>query len=156
MPGHHGSAGGDGHAVKEITARDVALHTEFAVGLVAHLLSESEFESELSGAPNLGIGFLDGQFCTLESDAAVGSVAEWFVHRAAAAAQRKRGLAGEIVRGAIHVDQFYGAFGRFHAVRTIGADGDFNLSHRFIPPTLRDSSKDTRYHQDGSSVARRS
>src|ERR1700735_2444069 len=58
----------------------------------------------LSGAPNLGIGLLDGQFCTLESDAAVGSVAEWFVHRTATAAQRKRGLAGEIVRGAINGD----------------------------------------------------
>src|SRR5580692_4595240 len=42
MPGHHGSSGRDGHAVNEITARDVALHTQFAVGLVAHLLSESE------------------------------------------------------------------------------------------------------------------
>ena len=82
MPGHHGSSGGNGHAVKEITARDVALHTEFAVGLLANLyLSRS-----LIGAPNLAVGFLNGQFCTLESDAAVGSVAEWFVHRAAAAA----------------------------------------------------------------------
>src|ERR1700723_3126682 len=118
MPGHHGSSGGDGHAVREIPGRYVALHTEFAVGLLAHLY----LGRSLIGPPNLALGFLDGQFCTLESDAAVGSVAEWFVHRAAAAAQRKRGLAGEVVRGAIRVDEFYGAFGRFDAVRTIGTD----------------------------------
>ena len=40
MPRHQGSAGSHGHAVEEVTARDVAFHSQFAVVVVAHQVPE--------------------------------------------------------------------------------------------------------------------
>src|SRR5258708_31521140 len=45
MPRHHGGAGSDCHAVEEVTARDVAFHSQFAVVQVA------QRSSELSSVP---------------------------------------------------------------------------------------------------------
>jgi hypothetical protein len=55
----------------------------------------------------LAFGLFDCQFSALEPDAAVGTVAERLVHRAAAAAERKGGLAGQVVLSSIDVDEFY-------------------------------------------------
>jgi len=41
----------------------------------------------------------------LEPDAAVSAVAKWFVHRTAAAAERKGGLAGEVIGSAVGIDE---------------------------------------------------
>src|SRR5580658_4683765 len=46
MPGHHRSASSHGHAVEEITARDVAVHSEFAVVSVAHARSRICYPSD--------------------------------------------------------------------------------------------------------------
>jgi hypothetical protein len=70
------------------------------------------------------------------------SVAERLIDGTATAAERERGFAGEIVRSSVDVDEFDGTFGRFHPIWAIGTDGDFNLSHILISPTLWDSSKD--------------
>src|SRR4029079_5421246 len=40
---------------------------------------------------------LHRKFCTLKSNLAVGSVAEWFVDRTTAATEREGGLAGEVI-----------------------------------------------------------
>src|SRR5579862_2023191 len=86
----------------------------------------------------LSLRFLDGQFRCLEAHAAVGAVAEWLVDRGSAAAKRKRGLAGEVVGGAVDVDQFDCAFGGFDAIGAVGADGNFDLRHAGSSSNLAD------------------
>src|SRR5258706_6854764 len=78
MPRHHGSAGCDGHAVEEVTARDVASHSQFAVVPVAQKASElksvlvvrkglmSDATQTLKeGFLRLAIGLFDCQFRAL-------------------------------------------------------------------------------------------
>ena len=61
----------------------------------------------------------------------MGAVAERLVDRAAAAAQRKGGLAGQVVLVAVGVDQFDGAFGSFHAKGPVFPGGDFDVAMMF-------------------------
>src|ERR1700688_4839183 len=68
--------------------------------------SGSGFWASAFGDWLLAVSFFYCQFGALESDAAVGAVAKRFVHGAAAAAERKRGLAGEVVLGSVDVDEF--------------------------------------------------
>src|SRR5580704_18770260 len=105
------------------------LYPQFAVAKIAHGSSNRH----VSG---LALGLLDRQFCTLKSDAAVRAVAERLVHRAAAPAQRKGGLAGEIELVAVDVDEFDRTLGHLHAVGTIGTDCDLYLSHDFNSSNL--------------------
>jgi hypothetical protein len=79
----------------------------------------------------LAVGFFDRQFGALEADAAVGAIAEGFVDRTAATAERERGLAGEVVWGAVGVNEFDGTFWSFHAEWAIGTYCDFDLSHEY-------------------------
>ena len=60
MPGHEGSACGHRHAVKEVAARDVALHSQFTVASVAQRASES---AECSHR-NIVLSVPTGTFCT--------------------------------------------------------------------------------------------
>src|SRR5208337_694021 len=87
------------------------------------------------------LGLLHCQFRALESDAAVGSVAEGLIDRPAATAERKCGLAGEVEMVAVDVHQFDSALGSFDAERAIGPNGDLHLSHESNPPTLLISSR---------------
>lgn len=59
-----------------------------------------------SGLLGLAFGLLDRQFGALESNSAVGTIAEGFVDRTTATAEREGSLAGEIVRIAIRIHQF--------------------------------------------------
>ena len=86
----------------------------------------------------LAVGLFDRQFCSLESDAAVGAVAKRFVDRAAAAAERERWFAGEVVRGSVGVDEFNRTFGRFHAERVSRTDCDLYLILDFDSSNLTD------------------
>jgi predicted trehalose synthase len=72
---------------------------------------------------------LDGKFCALEADATVRAIAERFVDRTAAAAERKSGFAREIVWSSVCVDQFHRSLRRFYTKWAIRTDGDFHLSH---------------------------
>src|SRR5713101_7932802 len=73
--------------------------------------------------------FLHRQFRSLEPDATVGAVTERFRHRSAAAAERKRRLAGQVVLVAVGIDQFNRTFGRFHPIGTVLPDSNFDCSH---------------------------
>ena len=121
MPGHEGCARGHGHAVEKVAARDVAVIPSsrspnsrspssrspssrspssavswFGVDRFAHVGS-------LMNATRLrlALGLFHCQFRALEADAAVGAVAKRLVHRTAAAAERKCGLAGEVIGGSV-------------------------------------------------------
>jgi hypothetical protein len=54
------------------------------------------------------------------------SIAERLVDRTAAAAERKSGLAGQIVFIAVGIDKFDRSLGSFDAIRTILADSNFD------------------------------
>src|SRR5882672_3660558 len=88
-----------------------------------------------SGVLHLALGLLDCQLCALEADAAVCAVAKWLVHRAAAAAERKGGLAGEVIRGAVDVDELHRSLRRFDAIWAVGTNCDLYLCHDgFLQP----------------------
>jgi hypothetical protein len=75
--------------------------------------------------------FLDGQFRALEANAAVGSVAERFVHRTTAATERKGSLAREVKLIAAGIDQIDRAFGSLDSIWTVRLYCDPNVSHEF-------------------------
>jgi hypothetical protein len=91
----------------------------------------------------IGLPFsLHRSLSRLKSDLAVGTVAEWFVYRSAATAERKRGLTSEVVLGSIGVDQLHHSVGIFYAKRAVGTNCDLHLRHgsslknvRFKPNT---------------------
>src|ERR1700730_5099535 len=80
--------------------------------------------------------FLDGQFRALEANAAMGSVAERFVHRTTAATERKGSLAREVKLIAAGIDQIDRAFGSLDSIWTVGLYCDFNVSHEFQSSNL--------------------
>src|SRR5579864_2741 len=69
------------------------------------------------------------RFRGLESDLAVGSVAERLVGAPSTAAERECRLACQVIRRAVGVDQFNGSFGSFHAIWAVGPNGDLHLRH---------------------------
>ena len=106
MPRHHGSTGGYGHAVEKVTARNIAVHSQFAVVVVAHHVPCILRSLGWNIRTALSVGLLDGQFRTLESNAAMGAIAKGFVDRTPAAAEGKGRLAGKVIGGAVDVDEF--------------------------------------------------
>src|SRR4029077_4293801 len=80
--------------------------------------------------------FLDCQLRTLEANAAMGSVAERFVHRTTAATERKSSLAREDKLVYAGNDQIDRAFGSLDSIRTVGLYRDFNVSHEFQSSNL--------------------
>src|SRR5216684_4913675 len=94
---------------------------------------ESPFLRRGRIAANLAspFGFLDCQFRALEANAAMGSVAERFVHRTTAATERKSSLAREVKLVAVRIDQIERAFGSLDSIWAVGLDCDFNVSHEF-------------------------
>src|SRR5271166_4502909 len=92
----------------------------------------------LSGNGRIGrglVGLLHRGFSGLEAHLGMRAVAERLVHRPAAAAERERHFAGEVVGIAVGVHQFDAVFGRLHAVRPVLAARDLYLRH-LSPPDL--------------------
>src|SRR5579862_5487293 len=69
------------------------------------------------------------RFGSLEPDAAVGAVTEWFGHRSATTAERKCRFAGQIILVTIGIHQFNRTFGVFHAIWAVLANGNLNCGH---------------------------
>jgi hypothetical protein len=79
----------------------------------------------------LPFGFLNSQLRSLKTNLAVRTIAERFIHRAPAAAERECRFAGEVILRSVGIDKFDGPFRRFHSEGAVGANCDFNLSHNF-------------------------
>src|SRR5208337_4455642 len=93
---------------------------------------------ELSAGVGLnGRGFvclLHGGLGGLKAHLRVCTVAEGFVDRSTAAAERKRHLTGQVVLVAVCVHQFNGALGSLHAIGPVSATRNLNLRH--VSPPL--------------------
>src|SRR5271165_2001916 len=75
------------------------------------------------------VGLFYRGFGGVETHLGMGAVTEGLVHRGAAAAERKRHLAGQDVGIAISVHQLDAAFGRFHTIGPVHTAGDFYVRH---------------------------
>src|SRR5437879_4178793 len=98
----------------------------------APFLSRGRIAANLTSS----FAFLDCQFRTLEANAAMGSVAERFVHRTTAATERKSSLAREVKLVSAGIDQIDRAFGSLDSIGTVGLYRDFNVSHGFQSSNL--------------------
>src|SRR5579863_2513775 len=82
MPRHHGSARRDCHAVEEVATCDLAIHPQVAIPRIVH----TTLPQVTTAKSRLALHFFYCQFRSLESDLAVGSIAEGLVYRSSAAA----------------------------------------------------------------------
>jgi hypothetical protein len=69
------------------------------------------------------------RFSGLEADLRMRSITKWLVYRRAAAAQRIRGLAGQVIFIPVRIYQLNQAFWIFHPVRPISSDRNLHLRH---------------------------
>jgi|HubBroStandDraft_6_1064221.scaffolds.fasta_scaffold00034_53 rhomboid protease GluP len=128
--------------VMTLALTSVAIGTALHYGLplrLGRVNFERTYKDGLTLPPSglrLAFGLLNGQFRTLESDAAVRPIAKRFVHRAAAAAQGKSRLAGEVELSSVDIDEFNRPLGRLHAVGAVGTDCDLYLGHDFDSSNL--------------------
>ena len=69
----------------------------------------------------------------LEADLRVRAVAERFVGRAAAAAERERRFAGQVIDLSVRIDELDAALECFHAIGPVQTHRDSYRSHRHLP-----------------------